>query len=194
MQETAKIEAGIEQKTEAAMDAVVDKKNELLNEGVKIVGDKVDEASTVKYDKIGRVTGQYYCSPGYCTFPPLRRRALLQQSSRCVECGIDAYCPGGFQTLDSPNRIDCPDPTMGSNVVNFTTNGVTTATSRDGCLAACDPGDYAPDNVFGPCEVCGFGYYCPGGVQVTSTSGRIQCPGGVNTTVINASSEDDCED
>jgi hypothetical protein len=47
------------------MVAIFDKKNELLAEGVTIVGDKVDAADTFKYDKIGKVTGQYFCGHGY---------------------------------------------------------------------------------------------------------------------------------
>jgi hypothetical protein len=105
---------------------------------VSIVDGKMDAADTIKYDKYGKVTGKYYCQSGFCTFPPQGRRALLQQSSVCVECGPDAYCPGGFQTLGEPNRVACPTPAIGSNVAAFTTGNVTTASSRDQCLAECN--------------------------------------------------------
>lgn len=140
-------------KTEAALDAIVNKKAELIAEGVSIVDGKVDAADTFKYDKIGKVTGKYYCGPGFCTPPPQRRRALLQQSSVCVECGPDAYCPGGFQTLDEPNRVPCPAPEPGSNVVAFTTGNVTTASSRDQCLAECGPG-FALNEMANTCTAC----------------------------------------
>jgi hypothetical protein len=190
-QETAKIEAAIQNKTEAALDAVVAKKTELVSEGVNIVGDKVEAADTIKYDKVGAVTGKYYCSPGYSTVPA-RRRALLQQASQCQPCGVDYYCPGGFQTLADPNRVACPNPAAGSNVLDFTTDGLTTATSRDQCLAECAPGYYAADNVYGPCDICGYGFYCVGGVQRSLAADRIACPGGANTTVPDASSPTQC--
>ena len=175
------------------MDAIFDKKNELLEEGVTIVGDKVEAADTFKYDKIGKVTGKYFCSPGFCTFPPeRRRRALLQQSTQCVECGPDAYCPGGFQSLTDPNRVPCPTPTAGSNIVDFTTNGTTTAASRDQCLVDAAPGYYAIDNVFGPALECGYGFYGPGGVQTTVGADRFPCPASTNTTTPTASTSADC--
>jgi len=176
------------------MDELAAKKTELLAEGVTIVGDKVEEADTVKYDKIGKVTGKYYCGPGYCTFPPeRRRRALLQQSTRCVECGPDAYCPGGFQSLTAPNKVPCPEPAAGSNIVDFTTNGTTTATSRNQCLVDAAPGYYATDIVYGPALECGYGYYCPGGVQTTVAADRFPCTGTfLNTTTPTASSPADC--
>ena len=130
------MEAALTEKTEAALDAVFAKKAELLAEGVSIVGDKVEAADNVKYDTVAKVTGKYYCSPGYCTLPAARKRALLQQSSQCQPCGADYYCPGGFQTLSNPNRVACPEPVAGSNIVDFTTDGVTTATSRNQCLVA----------------------------------------------------------
>ena len=125
-------------KTEVALDVVVANKVKLIAEGVSIVDGKMDAADTFKYDNFGKVTGKYYCQPGFCTFPPQRRRTLLQQSSECVECGPNAYCSGGFQTLGEPNRVACPTPAIGSNVVTFTTGNVTTASSRDQCLAECN--------------------------------------------------------
>jgi hypothetical protein len=193
-QEAGKIDARIGEKTDAALDAVIDKQNELMTEGVNIVGDKVDAADTFKYDKIGEVTGKYYCSPGYST-ATARRRALLQQASQCKPCGEDYYCAGGFQTLDDPNRAACPEPTAGSRVLDFTTDGLTTASSRDQCLAVCAAGYYAADNVYGPCEICGYGFYCIGGVQRSLFQDRVSCDTvspGTNTTEPNASSPDDC--
>jgi hypothetical protein len=186
------VEAALTEKTEAALDAVFAKKAELLAEGVSIVGDKVEAADTVKYDTVAKVTGKYYCSPGYCTLPAARKRALLQQSSQCQPCGADYYCPGGFQTLSNPNRVACPEPVAGSNIVDFTTDGVTTATSRNQCLVATAPGYYATDNAFGPALECGYGYYCPGGVQASLPADRIPCPTSTNTTTTTASSPADC--
>jgi len=192
-QAATELDAQITSKTEAALDTVLEKKNDLLSEGITIVGGKVDEADTFKYDKIGKITGQYYCRPGYCTFPPLRRRALLQaQSERCVECGPDAYCPGGFQSLTEPNRVECPTPDTGSNIADFTTNGTTTATSRNQCLVDTVPGYYATDNVYGPALACGYGFYCPGGVQQSAAADRVPCPPGTNTTITNAGSKSAC--
>ena len=192
-QAATELDAQITSKTEAALDTVLEKKNDLLSEGITIVGEKVDEADTFKYDKIGKITGQYYCGPGFCTFPPLRRRALLQaQSTQCVECGPDAYCPGGFQSLTEPNKVACPTPPAGSNIADFTTNGVTTATSRNQCLVATEPGYYAIDNVFGPALECGFGFYCPGGVQLLLSDDRVPCGTGTNTTTPTASSPSQC--
>ena len=135
-----------------------------MTEGVNIVDDKVDAADTFKYDKIGKVIGKYYCFPGFST-ATARRRALLQHASQCKPCGEDYYCACGFQTLNDPNRVACPEPTAGSNVLEFMTDDLTTASFRDQCLAVCATGYYAVDNVYGPCEICGYGYYCIGDVQ-----------------------------
>lgn len=165
-----------------------------LNKAVIDGNALVDQAKTGKYDKVGDITGRYYCDPGYSTFPPERRRVLLQQSSRCVECGINAYCPGGFQTQQNPNKVDCPLPTPGTGVTEITTGGVTTGTSRNDCIVSCIPGTFAADPVYGPCEPCGFGYYCPGGFQGASGSGtsRAPCPPGTNTTTPVATDPDQC--
>lgn len=167
---------------------------ETLNQAAIAGNGLVGQAQTAKYDKIGAVTGRYFCEPGYCTFPPERRRALLQQSSRCVECGINAYCPGGFQTQQNPNKVDCPLPMPGTGVTEITTGGDTTGSSRNDCIVSCVPGTFAPDPVYGPCDPCGYGYYCPGGFQGASGSntGRFACPQGTNTTIIEATSPDEC--
>jgi len=79
--------------------------------------------------------------------------------------------------------VECPTPDTGSNIADFTTNGTTTATSRNQCLVDTVPGYYATDNVYGPALACGYGFYCPGGVQSPSGGqGRISCPAGTTTT------------
>ena len=86
------------------------------------------------------------CPPGYYALSS-------NVDALCLECGPDAYCPGGFQTLDEPNRVACPTPAVGSNVVTFTTGNVTTATSRDQCLAVCEEG-FALDATANTCTAC----------------------------------------
>jgi len=165
-----------------------------LNNAIVEVNAAVDEAKTEKYDKIGQTTGRYYCAPGYCTFPDPRRRLQQFQSSRCNPCGLNAYCPGGFQTLANPDRVDCPLPEPGTGVTEFTTGTVTTGSSRDACIASCVPGSYADDPVYGPCIPCGYGYYCPGGFQGGTgfNTARIPCPPATNTTITDATNPNDC--
>lgn len=81
-----------------------------MKDGAKTLSDELDSVATFKYDKIGAVTGKYYCSPGYSTAAG-RRRSLLQQASQCKPCGYGYYCPGGVQTMAKPARFACPDGT-----------------------------------------------------------------------------------
>jgi hypothetical protein len=167
----------------------------VLNEAIVDVDAAVGEAKTEKYDKIGEVTGRYYCAPGYSTFtPPARRRLQQSQSSECKPCGLNAYCPGGFQTLQNPDRIDCPLPQSGTGITEFTTGTVTTGDNRDACIASCVPGTFAPDPVYGPCDPCGYGYVCPGGFQGGTgfNTARFPCPVGTNTTTTEATTPSEC--
>ena len=165
-----------------------------LNNAIVDVNAAVGQAKVEKYDKIGQTTGRYYCTPGYRTFPDRRRRLQQYQSSKCKECGLNAYCPGGFQTLTNPNKVDCPLPEPGTGVTEFTTGTVTTGSSRDACIASCVPGTFAPDPVYGPCDPCGYGYYCPGGFQGGTgfNTARFPCPQGTNTTITDATNPNDC--
>ncbi|GBF98892.1 hypothetical protein Rsub_11530 [Raphidocelis subcapitata] len=123
------------------------------------------------------------CKPGY--YPS------ATAASGCAECGFGFYCPNG------KDRNPC-----GAG----TTTATTTATAPTECLpscrsdadcppgvacvggscSACKPGYYPSATAAGGCAQCGFGFYCPNGVD------RKPCGAGTTTATTTAIAPTEC--